>query len=52
MYRLTTTVTQNTRKTSSNCMVKEVQRRVVYRIIIDYMWKYNKISQLGILTQW
>ena len=40
LYGLITTVTQNMRKTSSNCMVKEVQpwfacRRV--EIVIDYV---------------
>ena len=56
LYRLTTTVTQNTRKTSSNCMVKEVQpwfacRRVKISHcdrLIEV--KCSKINQLGILN--
>ena len=60
LYLLTTTVTQNMRKTSSNCLVKEVQpwftcrhvkishcNRLRNRLIEV---KYNKISQLGFLN--
>ena len=59
LYRLITTVTQNVRKTSSNCIVKEVQPWFACcRVKISHCnWlcdrlievKYNKISQLGII---